>query len=88
MTENEPGWVEENQLAERLGWVCVKDSSRGVDSEHNWCYFAKDLERVWKTRPRSSGFEWARATFDGTTHYNYKYYTTLERALRGEKDEG
>jgi len=29
----EPDWVEENQLAERLGWVCVKDERRNKNPD-------------------------------------------------------
>lgn len=85
MTTNEPGWVEENQLADRLGWVCVKDNSRGSGPDCHWCYFTKDIMRVWKVRP-CPGVEWGSATFDGEVHANYRYYDTLERALRGEKE--
>ena len=85
MEENEPGWVEENQLADSLGWVCNKDGNRG-QGDHHWCRFVKDDTHVWKARPRP-GVEWVRAKrYEGDTSFvEHVGYLTLERALRGEK---
>jgi len=86
MSTNEPGWVEENQLAESLGWTHLKDGSRSKDPDHYWCHFQKFDERVWKVRPRP-GVEWVRARFINEKYCLHEGYLTLERALRGEKDE-
>jgi len=81
-TETEPGWVEENQLAERLGWECLKDGLRGGPDTH-WCRFVKGDNWVWKIRPRGNA-EWMRAILIDGTYCQHKGYLTLERALRGE----
>jgi hypothetical protein len=86
MTTNEPGWVEENQLAERLGWECLKDGIRGDSPDHdyhNWCRFKKGDAWVWKVRPRP-GVEWVRARLIDGRFCLHESYLTLERALRGE----
>ena len=82
----EPGWVEENQLADRLGWVCLKDDRRSSDPEMHWCKFQKDDAHVWKVGPRV-GVEWVRARLIDGRYCLHESYLTLERALRGEKDE-
>ena len=80
----EPGWVEENQLAERLGWVFLKDGARSESPDHHWCRFRKDDVWVWKVRPRP-GVEWVRARLIDDRFCLHESYLTLERALRGEK---
>ena len=85
MTTNEPGWVEENKLADSLGWVCNKDGNRG-QGDHHWCRFVKGDTHVWKVSPRP-GVEWVRARLVDGSFCQHEGYLTLERALRGEKDE-
>lgn len=79
-----PGWVPENQLADSLGWVCLKDGSRSESPAHHWCQFVKDDIHVWKIRPRI-GVEWVRARLINGSFCLHEGYLTLERALRGEK---
>ena len=86
MPTNEPGWVAENQLAESLGWTCSKDGNRSESPYHNWCRFRKDDIWVWEVRPRP-GVEWVRARLIDGRYCLHEGYLTLERALRGEKDE-
>ena len=84
MTTTEPGWVEENQLADRLGWVCLKDESRSKDPRCHWGLFKKWGDCiVWKDPTRTLG--WVRSTLIGGVYTNHVEYSTLERALRGEK---
>jgi len=83
-TENEPGWVEENQLAERLGWGCVKDMRSSTDPDMHWSKFTKDDAWVWRVIPRP-GVEWVRARLIDDRFCLHESYLTLERALRGEE---
>ena len=83
-TENEPGWVEENQLADRLGWVCLKDKNRSVDPADHWCLFKKGFERVWMC---IYDRVWKRARYLAGMYIYPKNYTTLEQALKGETND-
>jgi len=75
----EPGWVEENILAEALGWSPRKDFKRSKDPDHLWSQFYRFDERVW-LNPR---MRWTRAMYKDGQYVKQKFYKTLKDALEG-----
>lgn len=78
MTED-PGWVEENALAESLGWSPRRDFKRSKDPDHLWSQFYRFNERVW-LNPR---MRWTRALYKDGQYVKQKFYKTLKDALAG-----
>ena len=80
----EPGWVEENDLAESLEWSPRKDLKRSKDPNHFWSQFYKFDERIWL----NPSMRWTRATYKDGQYKNHKFYKTLKDALLEENNVG
>ena len=70
---------QEQELAKRMGWECVKDTSRGED----FYRFKKGDVFVWTVRNGLSPAYWLKSTVLNTTK-EQKRFRTLEEALRDE----
>lgn len=77
MKTKEPGWVKENELAESLGWTCVKDFNRSTTEGHLWSKFKKFDLTVWKTPYQ----QWMKAENHDGGYRNHQKFDTLEEAL-------
>lgn len=54
MDNERPGWEAENELAESMGFTCVKDEHRG-GTKWNWCSFVLGDWHVWSIASWNDG---------------------------------
>jgi len=95
MTTNEPGWVAENQLADRLGWE-IWQLNRKVVSLEESCgrlrRFRKNGVYVYRVpmlgHSKKKPTVWVRAEPLGTRKYRVcESYPDIESALEGKANE-
>lgn len=85
--EKVPGWVAENELAVKMGWMPCVDTIRDNNPGSEWSYFRKGKQKVWLGGYETYGDpKWVKETIngDGVPTASAKY-SNLAEALTEPK---